>query len=305
MQGLSNIVSGLRPNVLIQPRFVRILEVGLMIILVILIGKIITDYLSYSESMTNSLSESDASESGEVISNSIISAYTEPPKSILSLFGVSEDSLAVSRNNDIEMQETQLNLILRGIMVNQQSNQRIALIGVPGNVEEVYIIGDEVEGARIVRIEPGRVVLNHNGKDEALYLSIPKITVETSNPKRIGMNSSNRNGIRKINDTQRIVSQQSLRQQLNNLPSLLRQAKAVPHSENGDNLGFKVVEIQTGSLFEDLGLQKDDIIQTVNGTSVRSAEDALNAYRRLRTSKTFQLSLLRSGVPVSLNLSVQ
>lgn len=305
MQEFSNIVSGLRPNVLMQPRFFRILEAGLMIILVVLIGKMITDYLSYSASMANSLSEFDAGESGEVISNSITSAYTEPPKSILLLFGVSEQSLADTRNNDIEMQETQLNLILRGIMVNQQSNQRLALIAVPGNVEEVYVIGDEVEGATIVRIEPGRIVLNHNGKDEALYISIPKITVGTNNSKPIGMNSSDRNGIRKINDTQRIVSQQSLRQQLNNLPSLLRQAKAVPHSENGENLGFKVVEIQTGSIFEDLGLQKDDVIQSVNGTSVRSAEDALNAYRRLRTSKSFQLSLLRNGRPVSLDLSVQ
>jgi general secretion pathway protein C len=70
-------------------------------------------------------------------------------------------------------------------------------------------------------------------------------------------------------------------------------------------MGFKVVEIASGSIFEDLGIQKDDIIHSVNGRSVKSAEDALNAYRRLRTSKSFQLSVLRNGRPVSLNLSVQ
>ncbi|MGY8815107.1 MAG: PDZ domain-containing protein, partial [Gammaproteobacteria bacterium] len=90
-----------------------------------------------------------------------------------------------------------------------------------------------------------------------------------------------------------------------NLPRLLRQAKAIPHSVNGENQGFKVVEIQEGSIFQDLGLQQEDVIRSVNGTPIRTAEDALNAYRKLRTSNSFQLDLLRSGRSMTLNLSVQ
>ncbi len=305
MLRFSNIVSGIQSQILMQPRFVRIVEAVLVIVLAVVVGKMITDYLSYGESANSMPAKAGSSVSEN--SNIQLSSkrQNEPSGSLLSLFGSAQVSIVDTQQDYAEIQETQLKLILRGVMVNQQTNQRLALIAVPGNVEKVYSVGDEVEGARIIRVEPGRIVLNHNGKDEALYLSIPKMTADEENAGSKSRTISSGNGIRKINDTRRIVSQATLRQQLNNLPSLLRQAKAVPHSENGENLGFKMVEVQAGSIFEDLGLQKDDIIQTVNGTSVRSAEDALNAYRRLRTSRSFQLSLLRNGRPVSLDLSVQ
>ncbi|NNE38360.1 MAG: type II secretion system protein GspC [Gammaproteobacteria bacterium] len=277
----------------------------MVIILAIVAGKMITDYIAFTTLTSQSQRELTVDEAIAVNSQINAGNSTQPPTGVLSLFGVSEQSLTDASKASVELQETQLKLILRGIMVNQENNQRLALIAVPGSVEKVYAIDDEIEGARIVGIEPGRVVLNHNGKDEALYLTIPKVAVDQNKSTSKTGNVSEKNGIRKINDTQRVMSQQTLRQQLNNLPALLRQAKAVPYSENGENVGFKVVEISSGSIFEDLGVQKEDIIQSVNGRPLKSAEDALNAYRRLRTSKSFQLSVLRNGRPVSLNLSVQ
>ena len=305
MERFSNIVSGLQSDLLTQPRFVRAVEVLLLVILAIITGKMITDYIAFSTSSSQYLQQIETDDA--VVSNAQASSgiVTQPPPGMMALFGVPEPGLAETRELTTQLQETSLNLILRGIMVNRESNQRLALIAIPGSVEKVYAIGEEIEGARIVRIEPGRVVLNHNGRDEALYLSIPKLSADQNKAGSVDMRVSEKNGIRKINDTQRVMSQQTLRQQLNNLPALLRQAKAVPHTQNGENMGFKVVEIASGSIFEDLGIQKDDIIHSVNGRSVKSAEDALNAYRRLRTSKSFQLSVLRNGRPVSLNLSVQ
>lgn len=305
MQGFSNIVSGLRSNLLTQPVYVRVVEVILVIVLAVVTGKMIADYIAFSSSSTHFPRET--KDEAAIVSNSQTNGgiVTQPPPGVMSLFGVPEQAFTETSDATDELQETRLNLILRGIMVNRRSNQRLALIAIQGSVEKVYAVGDEIEGARIVGIEPGRVVLNHNGKNEALYLSIPKLTVGQKNTRSTTGDVTEKNGIRKINDTQRVMSQQTLRQQLNNLPSLLRQAKAVPHRENGKNVGFKVIEIASGSIFEDLGIQNEDIIQSVNGRPVKSAEDALNAYRRLRTSKSFQLSVLRNGRPVSLNLSVQ
>ncbi len=305
MQVFSNIVSGLRPDILTQPRFVRAVEVLLVIILAMVMGKMIMDYVAFSTSTSQYQADPQVDETTVTSTRADTAYMTQPPPGVMSLFGVPDQPVLQSGNTTDELQETQLNLILRGIMVNRENNQRLALIAIPGNVEKVYAVGDDVEGARIARIEPGRVVLNHNGRDEALYLSIPKLSADQNKTGSVSRPSTEKNGIRKINDTQRVMSQQTLRQQLNNLPALLRQAKAIPHTENGENVGFKVVEIASGSIFEDLGIQKEDIIQSVNGRSVKSAEDALNAYRRLRTSKSFQLSVLRNGRPVSLNLSVQ
>ena len=148
------------------------------------------------------------------------------------------------------------------------------------------------------------MILRRNGRTEALSLEISKLDAETTNTTR-RQASFSRNGIRKVSDNERIVSQRTLRQQLNNLPRLLQQAKAVPHQVNGETTGFKLVELQAGSVFEDLGLQKDDVIQSVNGNELRSPDDALIAYRELRTSRSFQVALLRGGRPMTLNLLVQ
>jgi general secretion pathway protein C len=178
------------------------------------------------------------------------------------------------------------------------------LIARPGNPEDVFKIGDTIEGAEIIGIEPKRVVIRRNGNMEALTLAIPKMKADLAD-RPVSSSGFARSGIRRISDNERVVSQQSLRQQLNNLPGLLQQARAVPHTVNGQPQGFKVVEIQAGSVFEDLGLQRNDVIQSVNGTPIRSTEDALQAYRDLRTSDSFQVGLLRSGRSMTLNLSVQ
>ncbi|NIN34985.1 MAG: PDZ domain-containing protein, partial [Gammaproteobacteria bacterium] len=82
-------------------------------------------------------------------------------------------------------------------------------------------------------------------------------------------------------------------------------ARAIPHNENGQAMGFRLVNIQSGSVFEELGLQRDDVIRTVNGRQILSVEDALNTYRDLRTSRSFQVGLMRDGRQVTLSLSVQ
>ncbi|NIN34984.1 MAG: type II secretion system protein GspC, partial [Gammaproteobacteria bacterium] len=71
-----------------------------------------------------------------------------------------------------QIQETQLQLELKGILVNADDGKRLALIAVQGQSEDVYQEGDNIQGAEIIRIEPRRVILRHNGRTEALNLEI-------------------------------------------------------------------------------------------------------------------------------------
>lgn len=209
-------------------------------------------------------------------------------------------------SDDVPVQETRLNLTLKGILADNMSGNRLALIANAGQPEEVYRIGDKVAGAEIIQISQRRVLIRHNGMTESLNLEIEKLqqTIPPS-PMNISRSDFGQNGIRQISDRERVVSQETLKQQLKNLPRLLQQAKTVPHIENGQQVGFRVVDIQSGSVFQDLGLEQEDIIQSVNGTPVRTVEEALNAYRTLRTADAFQVDLLRGGRVVTINFSIQ
>ena len=112
-------------------------------------------------------------------------------------------------------------------------------------------------------------------------------------------------GVARLSERQRVVARAALDQHLGSLPSLLRQAKAVPYLSNGEPAGFRVVGIDKGSVFEDLGLRQEDVIVAVNGVSVRNIQEALAAYRSFRSAEAVRLDLLRGGREVSLDFSIQ
>jgi type II secretion system protein C len=294
-----------------ENRIVTICEVGLVIILAISLANLVTDIIQMSDAGSDPLA-SEFTFPGEInnIGNSgglnRENGDRQPSIQLKGLFGAPTTSQQPTQANENEqLEETQLNLKLKGILVDSQSRRQLAVIASPNNAEEIYRVGDQIEGAELIRIETRRVVIRRNGINEALYLEIPKLeSTKSVNPVTRSA-TFGKNGIQKLGENKRVVSQQSLRQQLNNLPRLLQQAKAVPHTVNGQNIGFIMTEIQAGSVFDDLGLQTEDIIRSVNGAPIRTAEDALNAYRKLRTAKSFQLDLMRSGHAMTLNLLVQ
>lgn len=233
--------------------------------------------------------------------------YAGPSPSLLGLFGTADTSSAIDEPafNEAQIQETQLNLELKGILMNADEGKRLALIAAPGQSEEVYQEGDSIEGAEIIRIEPRRVILRQNGRTEALSLEVRNLENTSATRRPMLRSGRTASGIRRVSDRERIIPRETFNRQLNNLPRLLQQARAIPHTENGQAQGFRLVNIQSGSIFEDLGLQAEDIIHSVNGRQILSVEDALNTYRDLRTRRSFQVGLMRGGRQLTLNLSVQ
>ncbi|HKJ70714.1 MAG TPA: type II secretion system protein GspC [Gammaproteobacteria bacterium] len=219
------------------------------------------------------------------------------------LFGTAPTDKGTAEEAGEPVRETRLNLTLKGVLALEGSDRKLALIGRGGKDEEVYRVGDTVQGAEIVRIESRRVILIRNGVTEALNLKARKLKgggglLDTGG-------GSADPGIRRTGKHQRAVSRETLKRNLDNLPRLLQQAKAVPMQRNGQTVGFRVVNIQQGSVFQDLGVKEGDVIRSVNDTPIRSPKQALEAYRKLRSADAFRLDVLRDGQPVTLQYSVQ
>lgn len=93
------------------------------------------------------------------------------------------------------------------------------------------------------------------------------------------------------------VSSEEVDSQLNNLPTLLNQARVVPYfGENGKtHEGYMIKAIDQGSLYEKLGLQNNDVIQKINGDAIDSPEKAFNMLKMLRNERQITLNLKRGG----------
>ena len=78
-----------------------------------------------------------------------------------------------------------------------------------------------------------------------------------------------------------------------------REVRIVPSFANGESNGFKLFSIRPGSLFDRMGMKNGDIVQKVAGIEVRGPPAALRAYDKLKTSRSFEVQLMRGDVLIT------
>jgi general secretion pathway protein C len=78
-----------------------------------------------------------------------------------------------------------------------------------------------------------------------------------------------------------------------------------PHFVGGEPAGFRLTRIKSDSIFKTMGFQDGDVIRSVNGQPVRSAEDVMRAYNTLKDSSFFSMEILRNNRTKTLNFKVR
>jgi len=90
-----------------------------------------------------------------------------------------------------------------------------------------------------------------------------------------------------------------------NLNSLLQTARMIPQVDNGKTVGFKLVELNKGSLLEQIGLRVGDLIVEINQVKLDSPEKALQIFQQVREANNITLGLLRNGKPETFEYSFE
>jgi general secretion pathway protein C len=75
------------------------------------------------------------------------------------------------KEQDEEIKVTDLNLELKGTVVGDGKESYAFILDRGSRKEEVYYANDYVMGAQILRIMKGRVILNVDGREEALLMT--------------------------------------------------------------------------------------------------------------------------------------
>ncbi len=112
-------------------------------------------------------------------------------------------------------------------------------------------------------------------------------------------------GIHKIDATHWLVEARAIQFATKNLSSLLLQARAVPDFTGGHPDGFRMVSIQQGSLFQELGLSQGDVIRSINGLSMNDPQNFMKALSTLQSATNVQINLLRNGAPQTFDYQIQ
>ncbi len=81
--------------------------------------------------------------------------------------------------------------------------------------------------------------------------------------------------------------------------------RALPNVENGKTNGFRLSEIQQGSLFQQMGLQDGDIVKSVAGQTINDPMRAMELLSVLQNQQSLSLQVIRNGQPVQLNYDIR
>ncbi len=195
-----------------------------------------------------------------------------------------------------ELGVSSLNLKLLGTVVNEKGSSWAIIKDLDRDRQDMVNVGSVVAGARVVSISKDRVVLNVNGREEILLLG-----VEGTRP----AGTRDDQGAKESAPSTYVVDRETVRENLDNLPSLLMQARAELYYKEGRPEGFQLSQIQRGSILKSVGFQDGDVIRTVNGQEVRSMDDAIALYQKFGDSDSYTIGILRGEKPKTLHVKIR
>jgi general secretion pathway protein C len=104
-----------------------------------------------------------------------------------------------------------------------------------------------------------------------------------------------------------LVISKSLAEKMRDDNSLLLSALTIKLSTDsaGKTNGYRVVGVDKGSLAQKLGILPDDLLQEVNGFSVKNAEDLKKAHEALKNASKFDVKVLRKGKMETLRYEIR
>ena len=188
-------------------------------------------------------------------------------------------------------------------IVRDESNQQT----------KVYRIGDKIlDIAPVLRIERNRIVILHEGRQEALVIyeeitgPVAQVsTPQVSAPRGPGSPPFSAPDVRMLSPNRYEVDKRGFDQQMSNIGPLLTQARVVPNLVDGKISGYRIFSIVPDSLYAKIGLREGDIIERVNGAEISTPESALQLFQRFRNESRFQVDLVRDGRKESLSYTIR
>lgn len=192
-------------------------------------------------------------------------------------------------------QTTQLDLKLQGIIFGSTPESSWAIIGDADN-QQLFKVGDAVppaQGVTLEKVENLRVILNNNGKQEALWLYDENATMPAAQAAAPAAPEAAPPGVQ-----QAVVTPEQI-QSASSIGDVVRFMVA---TEGGRMIGYKVRPGRKRELFDQVGLKNDDIVISVNGIEVNEPQKVREVYQALKTATEANLQVLRDGSTQSIQI---
>ncbi len=188
---------------------------------------------------------------------------------------------------------TNLNLVLAGTIAESDPTKGYAIIGDSAASAKVYGVGRTIPGgAKLHSVYADRVILDRNGKLEALML--PKKFTGGSAPPSPRASSA--------------AADPMLGERLQNLaaqnPSAITEIiRPQPVFANGQQRGYRVYPGRNREQFARLGLMPGDLVTAINGTPLDDPARGMEILQSMNSATQVTVTVERNGQSTQVNIN--
>ncbi len=229
----------------------------------------------------------------------------------LSLFGKADPSsdkpkAALVEEVITDAPKTSLSIQLTGVVASTVEQKGLAVIESSGG-QNTYSLGDKIKGtsASLKEVYADRIIISNSGRYETLMLD--GLKYETQGQANEQLQQAKRERVRQIdNRNQNIAEELELsREDLLDDPSKLTDYLAIsPVNSNGEVQGYRLNPGKDRKIFEQAGLQANDLAKSINGYDLTDMSQALEVMAQLPEMTEISLMVEREGQLVEIMFSL-
>jgi general secretion pathway protein C len=190
--------------------------------------------------------------------------------------------------NDANAPETNMPLVLTGIIAAADPRNGLAIIGTSASNSKIYPVGERVPGnARVHAVYIDRVLLERNGTLEALML-----------PRKLGAG-------RPLGGPPAPSALDRVQRAIANEPGMISDVlRPQPVFADGKLRGYRVYPGQNAKAFASLGLRNGDLVLAINGTALDDPSRGNEIFSTLGNSDQARVTVMRNGQQQDINLNM-
>lgn len=191
-------------------------------------------------------------------------------------------------------------IVLLGTVQGVGKNSFILVKRVSTNEEQVFRIGEKIyDLGTLIKIQKETATVRTASATVTLYP--PNQTPPSNSPGNqtaTGITSAtqNENGI---------IDKLALVSALDNIGSVMTDARLIPSMKDGKVEGFKVSEVKPKGSFGMIGLKNNDVLIKVNDFTIDAPEKAIQTLLSLKGQTRLKIDLIRNGNPITLSYDIR
>ncbi len=253
----------------------------------------------------DSFQNNDRSQYSVITSRNLFSSKNEIPDALKA-----KNDGSKKKNDDPVPSALPITLI--GTLVHTDPLKSVAAVEIKSkNMTGSFTVGAEMEGlAKLEKVERGIIYFRNLNNGALEYIEMnkgnSKVSFDNAKPTPTASPALGKE-IQNLGNNTFKVKRTDLNKYLNDMSGLLMQARALPNRDpnTGEINGYRLVDYQPGSIFEQLGLPRGTLIKTAGGEPVNSIQSAMEMFNKMKVANTIKLGVEMNGSDQVMNYNIE